>query len=109
MTTALDETRFMSLRIAAADDVADGIRRFELVDPAGHDLPGVNAGSSPPSGATSSNSRTSRATVAAARTRTVPTSSGLSASRIDHRQCRGASNVRGASRWINGGGFERDR
>ena len=45
MTTALDETSFMSLRIAAADDVADGIRRFELVDPAGHDLPAFTPGS----------------------------------------------------------------
>jgi phthalate 4,5-dioxygenase reductase subunit len=45
MTIALDEASFMSLRIAAADDVAEGIRRFELVDPAGGDLPAFTPGS----------------------------------------------------------------
>ncbi len=45
MPTALDEATFMALRIAAADDVADGIRRFELVHPEGHDLPTFTPGS----------------------------------------------------------------
>ena len=45
MTTALDEASFMALRIAAANDVANGIRGFELVHPEGHDLPPFTPGS----------------------------------------------------------------